>query len=920
MDEPLQPAPCPLITPYTRKIGIPDRTLEKLFYLRNWDIESGDPVPFTWPSRLRRMEYSVVHERETEEPFDPRNYQLQMAHHLARMPRFLCGDAVGLGKAQPLTAKILTPSGWSTMGEMAVGMTVVDPDGGSAVVEGVYPRGERLVYRVETTDGEVTECCGEHLWTIQTADDRSRRRPWRTWSTEQILAYGLHRGTSKWKTARIFLPLTEAVTFHDPDPAIHERLPPVDAQGTIDQRMERLRGWMDTDGECTKQGIAYFHTLSTTRRNDVRELVLSLGGITQTLKTEGIALTVKTPFNPFHLARKARRWKHPNLARSIKSITPIGVKPVQCIRVSSKRNLYLTDGYIVTHNTIDAILATTWLHDHLPKQKIIILATKSTTMQWADEFRRFSTLRPYVLQDKYGKKKSYEARYAQFEDFLTQDNHDVLICKYSSLRGKRRQIKEKFDEDGYPVGTGGVERISREIKKFAEIIHPHGECITLITDEAHKYKGTKSQARVMIQVFEKPCKRVWAMTATAIKNNLDEMYAIAAAIGIRPFGSMAEFRDEFCLYRNVHVGGGRQKPTLTGYRNLPKFRNGMRPFFLGRSQAQVKEPLPKLTTLIHPLDLSEEQARLLLEDIPSGAYQLPPALVKYRGEWQERERDFDNAMTALAVHQLVANHPALLDPRDVKGFFTKTLSPKEECLLDMLDGDFQGEKVIVFSKYRMHIDRLEGLTKNGHFTERKFLRITGAENEQQRADAKNKFQEPGSGYDTIFINSAALEGINLQAAGHMICLDLPFGLGDLIQLVGRMLRMASIHTMCTLHILSAKGSIDEFVIETLRGKKGLFEAILGESHTAGLLDDRHIIDLASGMEKDMTSDDNVFIALLKAHVKSIGMSSFTSGEMLEEARSDTEYKMVFEPGAKKRSKRASHWEEADLEELEEKWR
>jgi SNF2 family DNA or RNA helicase len=665
----VSPSPCPLITSYTPEWRISENTLSNLFTLRNWDPGHDGPIPFKWPTKLRTHFYSTVYDQVTNIPIELRGYQLQMIHHLARMPRFICGDGVGLGK------------------------------------------------------------------------------------------------------------------------------------------------------------------------------------------------------------------------------------------------------------TPDAVAATCWLHDRYPKTKTIVMATKSTTEQWADEIRRFSTLRPHVLQDKYGKgkgkgkKKSYDARFAQFQDFLEQDSHDVLICKYSSLKGTRRKVEGKFDDEGRPVNQGR-ELITQEIKQFAKILRPHGERITLILDESHKFKGVGSQVRVMVQMFSQAqcAKRVWAMTATAIKNNLEEFYSIAAAIGIRPFGGMQEFRDDFCIYESVKVNArGQEKEILKGYRNVPRFRNGMRPFFLGRSQAQVKEPLPKLTTVVHPIDLDDEQAKLLLEDIPSGEYKLPPALVKdQEGQWHEKERSFENEMTALAVYRLVANHPALLDPADVASFYTPKLSPKEECLLDLLDGDYRGEKVIVFSSFRMWIDRLEKLTADGKFTERKFLRITGAENEKQRAKAKALFQEPDSGYDVIFINSAAIEGVNLQQASHLICLDAPWSWGDLLQLVGRMVRMASPHAACTLHMLAARGTIDEFAIETLKGKKGLFEAILGESHSAGVLDDKGIYDLNTGMESAPPDED--FHKLMRAHAKSIGLKQFLQGDMLAEAQGDVgTYKMAFEPGAKKRAKKSTRKSQEEIE-------
>lgn len=556
--------------------------------------------------------------------------------------------------------------------------------------------------------------------------------------------------------------------------------------------------------------------------------------------------------------------------------------------------------------TISTIAAACYIRDRYPDVKIIVITTKSTTLQWHSEFREFSELRPLVMQDTFAKLKSYSARFAQLENFLSGDKADILICKYASLIGKRRKVDGKWDAAGNPI-SGGMERDAQEVKKFCQILKPHAGRIILILDEGHKFMHY-NQTRKMVLNFSKYVSSVWALTATAIKNRLDEFYSIASAIGIRPLGYAGDFRENFCIMRDIYIGRGRRKSMIVGYKNIPVFKDALRPFFLGRSQKQVQEPLPLLTTVYHPVDLDEEQSDLLLNQIPSGEFQLPPKLVEVDGTLYEQERDPDNLFTMLSVYQLVANHPCLLDPSNTKEFYTKALSPKEEMLLDLLDGDLFGEKVVVFTKFRSHINRLEHLTKEGHFTDRKFLRITGAESEKKRNENKLLFQDPNSGYDLIFINEAGAEGINLQSAAHTVTLDLPWGWGSLLQLVGRMVRMASPHSACTLHVIIAKGTVDEYAVDTLKGKKGIFEAILGESHSAGILDDKSVFDLSSGM--DAVAGDADFKSLLKAHVKKVSLKKFVGGAQLTKAVENKAYEMTFD--RKPKEKKPGH---DDFEEL-----
>jgi phosphate starvation-inducible protein PhoH and related proteins len=112
------------------------------------------------------------------------------------------------GRAQPLTAKVLTPAGWRQISDLAVGDLVVGSNGWPTPVLGVYPQGRKPVFRVATQDGASTLACGEHLWTVRTPDDRSHDRPSRVLQTQDMIGR-LRRGN----VHRYELPLVEPVEF-----------------------------------------------------------------------------------------------------------------------------------------------------------------------------------------------------------------------------------------------------------------------------------------------------------------------------------------------------------------------------------------------------------------------------------------------------------------------------------------------------------------------------------------------------------------------------------------------------------------------------------------------------------------------------------------------------------------------------------
>lgn len=91
------------------------------------------------------------------------------------------------GRAQPVFTNVLTPDGWRPIGTLEVGDLVIGSDGAPTPVLGVYPQGEKDIYRLSAQDGSWTLCCGDHLWTVRTAADKRRDKPWRVLETKEMI-------------------------------------------------------------------------------------------------------------------------------------------------------------------------------------------------------------------------------------------------------------------------------------------------------------------------------------------------------------------------------------------------------------------------------------------------------------------------------------------------------------------------------------------------------------------------------------------------------------------------------------------------------------------------------------------------------------------------------------------------------------
>lgn len=142
---------------------------------------------------------------------------------------------------------------------------------------------------------------------------------------------------------------------------------------SLENRIELLNGLMDSDGTCQKNGCSCYNTKSKQLAEDVKQLVLSLGGFAIVREKKcgyfnkkyneyrdcgiqyEVTITLCDPSIPiFKLKRKQDRVVYRNKRkgeRFIKSVEPSRICDGQCIKVDAEDELYLTDDFIVTHNT-----------------------------------------------------------------------------------------------------------------------------------------------------------------------------------------------------------------------------------------------------------------------------------------------------------------------------------------------------------------------------------------------------------------------------------------------------------------------------------------------------------------------------------------------------------------------------------------
>lgn len=295
------------------------------------------------------------------------------------------------GKCQPLTSNILTPTGWEKMGDIRVGDLVITKSGKPTEVTAIYPQGKKKIYKIVMSDGSSTECCDEHLWETTSYVAGETKKTTSVKTTMEIMQSIFCPSGSVGGMYNHSIPLVNPVEFdsHDVpiDPYIFGCLLadnelacssefPIDIYkfNSVDVRLEVLRGLMDTGrSEMGNNGEVTFRTMSSRLAEDVKFIVQSLGGICivatefendglcRTESKEDYVLHIELPHhvNSFKFSIKANAYAefasksvYPN--RFITSVEYLGQKEAQCIQVADPSHLYVTDDFIVTHNTFTA--------------------------------------------------------------------------------------------------------------------------------------------------------------------------------------------------------------------------------------------------------------------------------------------------------------------------------------------------------------------------------------------------------------------------------------------------------------------------------------------------------------------------------------------------------------------------------------
>jgi len=288
---------------------------------------------------------------------------------------------------QPLYSKVLTPKGWTIMGDLKLGDKLCGTNKTIQEVVGIYPKGEKEIYNLKFSNGQKVECCEDHLWSV-TTDYNSTK----TLTTKQMFEDPKLKALQPDNSIDYKYFINTTVVDFDKkdfvlDPYIvglligdgslsdnggielslaldqfdyvkqiglfeansfTKFIPKEYLYSDYESRIRLLKGLEVSGGHINKEGLLEYSTASENLCDDIVELLRGLGKQVHFYLKDSPHLST----SPIYVISELKGDKHGIKLVDIEKTNTF--TEMQCIKVSNPDHLYITNDYVITHNTTTA--------------------------------------------------------------------------------------------------------------------------------------------------------------------------------------------------------------------------------------------------------------------------------------------------------------------------------------------------------------------------------------------------------------------------------------------------------------------------------------------------------------------------------------------------------------------------------------
>lgn len=413
------------------------------------------------------------------------------------------------------------------------------------------------------------------------------------------------------------------------------------------------------------------------------------------------------------------------------------------------------------------------LYEENPNRRLVIFCNKSSLSVWSTDIPKHLQGLDFIVLDSNIEKEPNRVR------ILSEPAPSITVISYSALA---------------------------KLKHYIQKIYQAGNSVILVLDEAHYCKNDKSQRVEAVRPFVNLSEFCIACSAMPINNHYLDAWGLFDLLVPGLLGTEAAFKKRYCKYewikhswvKGKKVARKHPYPKFKGYQNEEELKAKITPYILKR----VKDYNVQFHVI--PVEFTREEDAMYTQ---SARGILTAEYKEFVGRLPELQLITDNAITS-----------------DLELNRVKKLSSKEKVLFKGLIEQVQNDKeaVIVFSAFKKVLDRLQFLIESSRLEFGKLYRLDGETPAGERTRITEEFG-PG---DILLVSPAGRESLNLQQSHILWSYNLPFSLGDFVQLIGRIARNDSKFTQFDVYMPVVKNSIDEYKVRSLLYKSREFTKIM----------------------------------------------------------------------------------------------
>lgn len=482
----------------------------------------------------------------------------------------------------------------------------------------------------------------------------------------------------------------------------------------------------------------------------------------------------------------------------VKSIEFEACVPTVCIAVTSKRNLYVTDDYLVTHNTISG-LAGIAAQDMLPA---LIVAPSALCLQWKQQIEWFLPgLSSHIIKQQRNYDLQVVATCESCGEAATAQSVATRRCKYcKGTRFKRSHA------DIYLLSYNLAQFWNIEISRVIK---------SVIYEEAHELRLSSSNKYTACKYIANAANFRLGLTGSPVMNWGGEMYNIINVLCPGKLGTKAQFQETWC---SASEGAGKEPPLKEPEAFAQYLKN--QHMMTRRTREDVGRYIPEEQQIIHNIDFDETVFSRMTKD----AKELARAIVRM----SEGELAKPDNLSASRFNQMVYQATG-----EAKAPFAANFA---EMILE------SGEPIMLFAHHRNVFEIYCRML--GRYSP---LLFTGSENRNQKEHNKQQFM---AGKSNLIICSL-MSGVGIDGLQNRCNIgvfgELAWSPGVLRQCVGRYHRDGQ-KKSCLTYILTSEVGIDPYMMTTLGVKRLQVDGVVQAKQASNVMDSIdtmvHLRDLA----------------------------------------------------------------------------